>query len=191
MHCKKTAVFMFCLTFLTLLLLAGCNAEPSYKFSGNPKAKYADVTELFTKSSDVDWKRIKQIKFYNYCVDEGWANLPSKLTLYTADRLGSYKPYDGDVLFESISFKDFLIDDWGYALEWTAADAGVWSGSPMTFDLGKTFNMTDVKTLVFSYELETSVAETGAAGGIRIAFVDNKGNESSNEYISLSATTRK
>ncbi|MBB5219535.1 hypothetical protein HNP77_001917 [Treponema rectale] len=174
------------------ILSFSCNEEVTDDFDAYPSEIYKKTSALSENAaSNVDLTHIKSIKLYNFCMESGWANVPVKLVLYT-DYLTEYQlndyASDGDILFNELPFADFEVDRWGYTIEWTAADTGVWSGSAKTIPLRKTLNLEKYSQLVTFYELYVDKTENNSSSRIGVAFVDSSGNETPYDNFSLTKT---
>ena len=189
---KKKLLSMFgavlCMGIIPLLF--SCNDKVEDDFEASPEEVYQDVSKL-DENGTVDLSRIKAIKFYNWELESGWANVPVKFTVYTEYKT-EYQTQDyaedGDLLINEIPFADFSVDRWGYTLEWTSDDTGTYAGSAKTLTLSKTLNLEKYKTIVLFYTLEADEKEDNQYSRFDISFVDNKGNETEPDNFQIRKT---
>jgi len=187
----KKSLFVCMMFFAVSALFTSCNEEVSEDFSPELYVHY-DIPSTAFKNDTCDLTKIKSIKIYNYCCSSGWANVPAKLTFYTTETNGVSNIYKSRKTDESISnlpFSDIVIDEYGYTLEWTLDDTGVYNGSPKTLSLRKIKNVESVARMISVYDLEITSGEFVNGGGIQISFVDKDGNESNQIYLQGSKGT--
>lgn len=182
----------------SFLALAGCNDLVESKLPYAAKSGRGALSAKGVKGAKGEmaklrdscykpfkWEAITGIQIWNYCCDDGWANMPCTLALHKCSSVGGkgYTLQAGEMDFAELPFEDLGIDKFGATVEWTQAETGNWSGAPKTFNFKRKVNLKEVTNLCVGYELVClpyykygNHAYGGNGGGLRIAFVDKDGN---------------